>query len=94
VSESVYQVTFSLAADPAVPEVQTRHARANIADAIWRERLAVVRSEVQDGRVLTYMEVLDAPLRTKDQKALRDRIDRFRKARPEVDLIWLNDSKG
>ena len=93
-SEPVSQVTFSLAADRTIPEVQTRHDRANIADTIWRERLAVVRSEVSNTRVVVHLEVLEPPLRTKDQKALRDRIDRFRKARPEVDLIWLNDSKG
>lgn len=92
-SEPVWKVTFSLAADLTVPDVATRHDRANIADSNWPERLAVVGSRIVDDRVIAVLDVVNGPLRTKDQKALRDRVDRFCNTRPEFDLIWLEDSK-
>lgn len=92
-SEPVWRVTFSLAAGAATPDLRTRHDRANIADTIWPQRLAVLRSEVQNGRVLTYMEVFDPPLRTKEQMELKRLVAAHRQKFPELDLVWVEEQE-
>ena len=70
------------------------HNLGNIADANWKDQLALVRGDIKEGRYLGTLEVLPGrKLRKKERDELKLRINTLNQSNPELDPKIIYDKE-